>query len=79
MAITPVSTEEQVHEAVEIILGDRRSYSTSLNYAIGYCLASRRMSGHDLYVQTLYILSNISHWRHPMAKQVRETLKAFKS
>lgn len=29
----------------------------------------------DLQSQSLYILSNISHWRHPAAKEIRETLK----
>lgn len=29
--------------------------------------------------QCLYALSNLSHWRHPRAKQLRAVLKAFSS
>ena len=72
------STEEEVKKAIEVILSDKKSYKTSLNYAINYCKAARPMSGYDLSVQTLYILNNITHWRHPEAKSVRTTLKNFK-
>jgi hypothetical protein len=72
------STEEEVKKAVEVILSDKKSYSTSLNYAINYYKVARSMSGHELRVQTLYILNNIAHWRHPEAKSVRDTLKNFK-
>jgi len=72
------STEEEVKKAVEVILSDKKSYSTSLNYAINYCKAARSMSGYDLSVQILYILNNITHWRHPEAKSVRTILKNFK-
>ena len=73
------STEEQVKQAIEVILSDKKAYTTSLNYAVNYCMFARRMTGHELYVQTLYILNNISHWRHPEAKAVREVLKNFKA
>jgi hypothetical protein len=63
-------------EAIQIILSDKKSYKTSLNYAVNYCLAARDMVGHTLDVQCLYILNNITHWRHPQAKQVRAALKA---
>jgi tRNA(Glu) U13 pseudouridine synthase TruD len=71
------STEEDVKKAVEVILSDKKSYSTSLNYAINYCKAARSMSGYELFTQTLYILNTITHWRHPEAKSVRDTLKNF--
>lgn len=35
------------------------------------------MDGHELRVQVLYILNNISHWRGPEAKEVRAILKAY--
>ena len=73
------STEQEVKQAIEVILSDKKSYPTSLNYAVNYCLAARSMSGHELYVQILYILNNIPHWRHPEAKAVREVLKNFKA
>ena len=72
------STEEQVKAAIEVILSDKKAYPTSLNYAVNYCRAARSMSGYDLSVQILYILNNITHWRHPEARNVRNTLKNFK-
>jgi predicted component of type VI protein secretion system len=66
-----------VKEAIQVILGDRKSYETSLNYAVNYCLAAVYMHDHELAVQCLYILSNITHWRHPQAKEVRAVLKKF--
>lgn len=33
------------------------------------------MVGEELRVQCLYVLSNITHWRGPKAKDVRATLK----
>ena len=64
-------------EAVEIILSDTKSFKTSLNYAVNYCYASRGMlpTSREFGVQILYILNNITHWRHPQAKEVRQTLR----
>lgn len=73
------STEQEVKKAIEIILSDKKSYQTSLNFAVNYCRAGMTLSGHELYVQTLYILNNITHWRHPQGKIVRDILKNFKA
>ncbi len=70
-------TEKEVKKAIWIILSDEKSYNTSLNYAVGYCQHGLSQNGKDLAVQCLYILNNISHWRHPEAKEVRKTLKGF--
>ena len=70
-------TEVMVHNAVGIILADRKAYDKSLNYAINYCRESQSQSGETLRVQCLYILNNISHWRHPLAKSVREVLRTY--
>lgn len=72
-----MSTEKEVKDAIREILEDEKSYRTSLNYAVGYCSEALRMTGHELYIQTLYILNNISHWRHPKAKEIRKVLKSF--
>jgi hypothetical protein len=72
-----MSTEKEVKAAIAEILEDEKSYATSLNYAVGYCAEALRMTGHDLKVQILYILNNISHWRHPKAKEIRKMLKSF--
>lgn len=77
VAIAEKATSEAVYKAIRVILSDRKSYSTSLNYAIAYCQLAQGMAGEELRVQCLYILNNISHWRHPEAKAVREVLKSF--
>jgi len=69
---------EKAREAVEIILSDRKSYSKSLNYAVNYCSYFMGINDEkEAKVQALYILSNISGWRHEKAKEVRATLKKF--
>lgn len=69
--------ESKVQAAIDTILEDKKSYETSLNYAVGYCRAAKGLTGKELRVQVLYILSNIQYWRHPKAKEVRKTLKQF--
>jgi hypothetical protein len=73
------STEAEVKAAINTILSDTKAYTTSLNWAVNYCKAALAMSGYDLSVQILYILNNISHWRHPEAKNIRMVLKNFKA
>ena len=64
-----------VKEALSIILAN--SHAPALNYAIAYAAEAMRMpaNSEELRVQCLYVVSNISHWRHPQAKEVRATLK----
>jgi hypothetical protein len=63
-------------DAIAVILSDVEHYGTTLNYAVNYCKAACGMTGEELRVQCLYILSNLSQWRHPKAKEVRAALKA---
>ena len=70
-------TEMEVKTVIKMILSDSKSYKTTLNYAVGYCKVGIGMTGRELEVQCLYILNNISHWRHEKAKEVRAVLKAF--
>ena len=67
------------HEAIRVILSDKKSYPTSLNWAVGYCREALYMplGSHELKVQCLYILNNIQKWRHPEAKEVRQVLKDY--
>jgi len=46
-------------------------------FVLGICpkRTGNMMEGEELYVQCLYILSNLSHWRGPRAKEVKEILK----
>lgn len=71
------TTQEQVKNAIRTILSDRDSYAKSLNYAVHYCREALRMENADLRIQCLYILNNISRWRHPQAREVRLILKAY--
>jgi hypothetical protein len=66
------------HEAIQIILSDKKSYPTALNYAIDYCQAAMEMPAESeaFKTQCLYILNNITYWRHPQAKEVRATLRS---
>ena len=74
----PAPTDEEVKKAILVILSDKNAYSTSLNYAVGYCQNALRLFGDSLHTQVLYILNNITHWRHAEAKNVRDVLKAYK-
>ena len=66
------------HEAIAVILSDKKSYNTSLNYAVNYCKAGLDMleGSEEFEVQCLYILNNIQKWRHPQAKEVRKVLRS---
>lgn len=70
-----------IQEALDTILEDRKSYGTSLNYAVAYTVQAKAMwHGKDyegLRVQLLYVLNNITHWRHPKAKEVRQAIRAY--
>jgi hypothetical protein len=70
-------TEAQCQDAITVILSDKPAYEKSLNWAVNYCRAAQGLSGEELRVQCLYILNNISKWRHPRASEVRATLRAF--
>ena len=73
----PKVTETEVKAAIQKILEDKKAYKTSLNYAVNYCIAALSQSGHELAVQCLYILGNISRWKNPDARKVKDVLKAF--
>lgn len=70
-------SENMVQTAIDIILSDKVKYNSSLNYAVNYCRAAKNMTGEGLRVQCLYILCNITSWRHVDAKNVRTVLKNF--
>ena len=70
-------TDELVKGCIGVILSDEKAYNKSLNYAVNYCKAAMSMTGHDLAVQCLYILNNITHWRNPAAKSIKNVLRQF--
>jgi hypothetical protein len=65
-------------EAILVVLSDKAKYTTTLNYAVNYCRAACTMEedSEEFRVQVLYILANLSHWRHPRAKEVRKVLNS---
>ena len=75
MIFYPSVSETAVHNALRLIITNKES--KALNYCITYAQAGLTMSGHNLYVQCLYILNNMTHWRGDIAKEVRLTLKTF--
>ena len=71
-------TLEEAKKLVMVILSDRKNYSKSLNYAVGYCQYFMTIDNEEeARVQALYILNNLSSWRHERAKEVRDGLKKF--
>jgi len=49
----------------------------ALNYAVAYARHGLACEGYEAKVQALYILNNMTHWRGPMAKAVRASLKTI--
>jgi hypothetical protein len=68
-----VTVTDVYDAALEII----RSQSKATNWAKNYAEAALSMTGEELRVQCLYVLNNITHWREPAAKTVRQTLKSY--
>ena len=64
-----------MHEACAAIIANR--HERALNYAVHYAYAGMHMTGSDARMQALYILNNMSRWRGPSAKLVRESLRAI--
>jgi hypothetical protein len=71
----PTLDELDVKAMIQHIIDNK--HEPSLNYAVNYAIAAQHMSGHELYVQCLYIKNNITGWRGPLAKQVRAALTAY--
>lgn len=67
--------ERDVHQAFLKIIEHRDE--KAVNWAVNYARAGLSLFGDDLRTQVLYVLGNIQHWRGPVAKEVRATLKHF--
>ena len=68
-------TESDVYVALMDIVDHKED--KALNYAINYAKAGLHLTGHELKIQCLYILNNITHWRREGHKEVRKVLKDF--
>jgi hypothetical protein len=61
-------------EACEAIVANRKA--PALNYAVDYATHGLTVTDpHEMKIQALYILNNITRWRGTTAKGVRQTLK----
>jgi dTDP-4-amino-4,6-dideoxygalactose transaminase len=58
-------------DACRLIVNDPKADA----YAQSYAHRGIGMEGRMRQVQALYILANLSRWRHPQAKEVRALLK----
>ena len=67
--------ESTVLNSLQLIVDNREV--KALNYAVEYARVGLLMTGHELYIQCLYVVGNITHWRGDTAKAVRDVLKKF--
>lgn len=64
------------NECCEAIISDQDS--PALNWCVNYAKEGRKMTDKmERKIQALYILNNMTRWRGPTAKCVRESLKQF--
>ena len=75
--ITATTLAPQFHNCCERILYEwERTHSKALDYATGYAKhGTKCIDAHEIKVQALYILNNITHWRGQLAKETRADLK----
>lgn len=66
-----------VRQALNIILTDTKAYGTTLNYAVLRCQQAIVAPESEMRVRLLYIIDNITTWRHPRAKEVRDVIKRY--
>ena len=77
--MTTKASEVEIHEAFDDLITwfHANPKSNALDYAVAYAKAGVDMTGEELRVQVLYVLSNITHWRGDVARVTRATLKSF--
>lgn len=68
--------ERIIHTNLQEIV-DNGSKSKALDYAVDYARVGLRMTGEDLRVQCLYVVTNITGWRGDQAKRIRKNLHDF--
>ena len=69
-------TEGEVKKILRKIAG-LKSTVGNMPYAQTYAKVSEDMYGETLRVQTLYVLSNLQHWRGKEAREAKIVLKRF--
>ncbi len=68
-------TEDEVRQSMKDIVAN--SHEKALNYAVHYAVVGELMTGHELYVQVLYVLGNMSRWRGDKAREIRGMFKRY--
>lgn len=73
------TTVEMVQQALDTIVANENA--PALNWAVNYAKHARAMLARnhgvepsELKTQLLYVVGNMTHWRHPLAKETRATL-----
>lgn len=56
-----------------------KKFAGNFNYAYPYADAGLTMTGYELAVQVLYVLSNIQRWTGEEARRVKHQLNQFAS
>ncbi len=66
----------KIKKALQTVV-DHADKTKAVNYAVNYAKAALEMNegSHEFDVQVLYVLTNIHHWRGPVAKEVRKVIK----
>lgn len=68
--------EEKFAKTCQTIIDNRES--RALNYCVPYARHGLKCkTKREIHVQGIYMLSNMTHWRGPVAKQIRKDLKAI--
>ena len=78
-----IKKEEEVKEVIKEILKDRKSYKTTLRFALKYCRRALKASGNELREACLYILGNTScvyygrGWDGEHSYKLKEKLRKY--
>lgn len=70
-------SQEGWRQACYLVISAARTAKphAGIHYAATYARAGLDMTGHERSVQALYILSNLSGWRGPVARATKDILK----
>jgi len=68
---------DDVRDHLKVMLLDEKSHGTTLNWAINYTANALYAPEHELKDRLIRILGNMTHWRHPQAKQCRNVFKMW--
>lgn len=72
--ILGIPLDQYFHQACQNIVDN--ADAKALNYCVGYAKAGLKMHDkHYILAQVPYLLSNMTHWRGPIARETKSILK----